>query len=152
MATEHGETACFVCLDADEQLLRDVCACKSLAVHAPCLQRWIGTSGASQCAICGDSYRDPTEIAAMCSAHVESADRAPRADDDDHLITLCEAPHDLRRYAILALIALLCIYAISPLCSMCVVAATLLMAYLNLWVVALAIMYRMSAASHHGLA
>jgi len=48
---------CYVCLEEEPAgLLRDACECRSAAVHAACLRRWIGTSRRVSCGICGEAF------------------------------------------------------------------------------------------------
>lgn len=48
---------CYVCLEEEPTgLLRHACDCRSAAVHAACLRRWIATSRRSRCGVCGEAF------------------------------------------------------------------------------------------------
>lgn len=57
MAGPDENRACYICLDEDGELLRDMCSCTDRAVHVACLVRWIEQSGKSRCAACNDELR-----------------------------------------------------------------------------------------------
>ena len=52
-----GAGHCYVCLEEEPAgLLRHACECRSAAVHAACLRRWIGTSRCVTCGVCGEAF------------------------------------------------------------------------------------------------
>ena len=69
-----GDTACFICAEDDAAaplIVGQACGCRSLAVHGPCLERWINFRAAHAqsdidkrlvCLICAQTYRLPYEV------------------------------------------------------------------------------------------
>ena len=47
---------CYICLEADAEVLAGVCACRDRAVHAACLARWVAQSQSGACPVCRAAY------------------------------------------------------------------------------------------------
>lgn len=54
---EEGD-ACFICLNADNTLLKNICACKTLAVHHNCLQKLLEARVDPLCGVCKQPYKN----------------------------------------------------------------------------------------------
>jgi len=60
---ETDADRCYVCLEEDGVgMLRHVCECRSAAVHATCLRRWIATSRRVHCAVCGEAFAEVRQV------------------------------------------------------------------------------------------
>lgn len=56
MELAADDERCFVCFDADAEVVRPECACRTLRVHARCLLRLIEQQGDVDCRVCRKSY------------------------------------------------------------------------------------------------
>ncbi len=53
-------TECFVCLGSDGLLLRNICACKSSAIHQECQRKLVKSKKDPTCGVCKTRYQNVT--------------------------------------------------------------------------------------------
>ena len=51
---------CFVCLGSDGVLLKNICACKTSAVHQECQRKLVMSKKDPTCGVCKTTYRNVT--------------------------------------------------------------------------------------------
>ena len=47
---------CYICLEADANVLLNVCRCRDRAVHTSCLAQWVKESRSRKCPVCLSEY------------------------------------------------------------------------------------------------